>query len=136
LSKDALNEEKENLYFTYITTLAPLKGKEFKLAPLGESKVEGKTVVGIKVSSAGHRDVQLYLDKDSGLLLKAERTIRDTDRNKEHVEEVVFEDYRDVDGIKVAMKYSTKWDGKAQADAELTEAKAQEKLDDNTFAKP
>jgi hypothetical protein len=134
LSREALAEEKESLYFTYVTSLVPLRSKDFKLAALGESRVEDKKVIGIKVSCNGHRDLKLFLDKESGLLLVAERVIR-FDR-KERVEEVFFSDYKDVDGIKIAMKYYTKWDGKAQADAELSEAKAQEKLDDSTFTKP
>ena len=40
------------------------------------------------------------------------------------------------DGLKVAMKYTLKWDGKTQSEAEMSEAKAEEKLDDKLFAKP
>src|SRR5262249_2666322 len=45
MDKDELAEEQDNLYFNWITLLAPLKGKDFKLAPLDEAKVDGKAAV-------------------------------------------------------------------------------------------
>jgi hypothetical protein len=136
LSGDELTEDREVLWFSYVTSVIPLKGKDIKLSLLGEAKVEGKTAVGVKVATKGHRDVKLYFDKESGLLLKGERQVKDVDRNKEFTEEVVFDDYKEVNGIKMAMKYITRWDGKLQAEVEMNEAKAEEKLDDVHFAKP
>jgi len=136
LDKEALGEEKENLYFNWVTSLVPLKGKEYKLTLLGESKVNDKPAVGITVASKGHRDIKLFFDKDSGLLVKAERKVRDLENKKDVTEEVVFGDYKDVDGLKVAMKYQSKWDGKNRADAEMSEAKVYEKVDAKWFEKP
>jgi hypothetical protein len=131
-----LTEEKESAYLNYVTTLAPLKGKNFTLTSLGESKVDDRPVIGIKVSSKGHRDIKLFFDKETGLLAKSERPVKEVEKKKMYTEEILFSDYKEADGIKVAMKYILKWDGKVQIETEMTEAKAEEKLDDKTFAKP
>jgi hypothetical protein len=136
LDKEALTEEKENLYFNWVTTLVPLKGKEYKVTLLGESKVNNKPVVGISVASKGHRDIKLFFDKDSGLIVRAERKVRDLENKKDVTEEVNFSDYKDVNGLKVAMKYQNKWDGKNRADAEMTDAKVFDKIDEKQFEKP
>lgn len=136
MDKDDLADERENLYFNWVTTLAPLKGKDFKLTAAEDAKVDGKAAAAFSVSSKGHRDIKLYFDKESGLLVKSERKVRDSSANKDVVEEVYFSNFKDADGIKIAMKYSVKWDGQPQADVEMTEAKAQEKLDDKLFQKP
>jgi hypothetical protein len=136
MDKDNILEEKESLYFNWITTLAPLKSKDFKLTPLEEIKIGDKAAAGFTVSRKNNRDVKLYVDKETGLLLKSERKIKDLDAKKDVVEEVTFSDYKETGGIKVAMKFSVKWDGQPQADAEMSEAKVQEKLDDKLFTRP
>lgn len=136
LDKEALAEERENLYFNYVTALVPLRGKDFKLTLIPETKINNKAALGITVAQKGRRDVKLFFDKDSGLLVKAERKVRDPDAKKDYTEEVFFSDYKDVDGIKIAMKYQSKWDGKNRADAEMSEAKVFEKVEEKMFEKP
>src|SRR5947209_137181 len=70
LTKDQLAEQQEEQYSGWVTSLVALKDKGFTLTPLGESKVEGDAAVGIKVSHKGHRDVELYFSKKSGLVVK------------------------------------------------------------------
>ena len=55
---------------------------------------------------------------------------------KEVTQEVVFKDYREVEGAKIAMKFSVKRDGKQFVEAELKDYKAAGKLDDSVFAEP
>ena len=136
LDKEQLAEEKENLYFNSVTLLAPLKSKSFKLTLLPAAQIDGKAAVGINIAAKGRRDIKLFLDPDSGLPLRAERKVRDIENKKDVTEETNFSDYKEVNGIKVAMKYSVKREGKPHAEAVMTEAKAQEKLDDKLFAKP
>lgn len=136
LDKEGLAEERENLYFNYVTSLVPLKGKDFKLTLIPETKINNKAAIGINVAQKGRRDVKLFFDKETGLPVKAERKVRDLEGKKDATEEVFFSDYKDVDGVKVAMKYVSKWDGKNRADAEMTDAKMFEKVDDKLFEKP
>ena len=76
--KDQIKEAKEELYADRVKSLLPLvKEKGFKLEALGEVKVDGKPAVGVRVSHKGHRDVNLFFNKDTGLLVKSEQTVKD-----------------------------------------------------------
>jgi hypothetical protein len=134
LPKDELEETKDEVYFNWITTLAPLKGKEFKLTALEPDKVDGRPVVGFTVSRKGNRDAKLYFDKETGLLAKGIRTVKD--EGKDIVEEMLFFKYAEVDGIKMAMKTVVRRDSKPHAELDVTEAKMLEKLDEKLFTNP
>jgi hypothetical protein len=137
LSKEIMDEVKEQMYHRMVDTLAPLTGKEYTLAPLGDNKVGDRPVVGIKVSHKGHRDVNLFFDKDTHLLLKAEAQIKDVMAGgQEMMQETIYSNYKDSEGIKVPTKLLIKRDGKDFVDGEATEFKAHEKLDDSIFVKP
>jgi hypothetical protein len=136
MTKDELAEEKENLYLNWIATLAPLKGKQFKLTALDEAKVDGRALAGFSIASPGHREIKFWFDKETWLLTKSERKLRDVATKKDSLEEMVFSNYKDVQGIKIAMKFTVKLDGKPNADGEMSEATVQEKLDEKLFTKP
>lgn len=134
MKKDELEETREEAYFNWITLLAPIKGKDFKRTPLDEVKMDGRTLVGLTVSRKGNRDVKLYFDKETGLLAKSERKVKED--GADVVEEMYFAGYKDIDGVKMAMRLTTRRDGKLNAEFDITEAKLQEKLDDKLFTKP
>jgi hypothetical protein len=134
--KDELKEAQEEAYSGWVATLAPLKDKQFKLATLGEIKVEKRPAVGVKVSSKGHRDVELYFDKETGLLVKAETRVKDEMSGQEVAEESFPSEYKDVQGTKQAMKFVVKRNGKLFMEGEASEVKLYEKLDDSLFKKP
>jgi hypothetical protein len=136
LDKNELAEDLESAYFNYITTLAPLRSKEFKLIPLAGENVDGKPALGLLISHKGHRDVKLWFDKESSLLVKSERRIKDADSGKESQEEILFGGYKDVSGIKVASKFTVKSNGKTAMEVEMTEIKPAEKLDPKLFDRP
>ena len=93
MTKDKLVETKEQAYAHKVEMLVTLTEKEFKLAPLGDSKIGDTDVVGIRVSSAGHRDVSLYFDKKSSLLLKSETAVKDPMvGDKEIMQETLYGD--------------------------------------------
>src|SRR5262249_51462034 len=75
--KDRMAEAREEMYAGSVETLVPLTGKEFKLAPLGEVKVGDRPTSGVRVSQEGHRDINLFFDKEKHHLLKVERTVKD-----------------------------------------------------------
>jgi hypothetical protein len=137
LPKEAVEEGKEQLYADWVGRIYPLTDKEYKLSPLGESKVGEKEAVGVKVSRKDHRDINLYFDKKTSLLLKVEHQIKDyMAGGMEFSQESLMEDYKEVDGVQTPMKLLVKRDGKNYLDAEITEVKFLEKLDDKTFDKP
>src|SRR5262249_17540947 len=136
LDQDALKEEKDLLYVNSLTMIGPLADKELSFAPLGESKVNDKPAVGVKVSSKGHRDVNLYFDKDNGLLVKMEVRVKDMMSGQELAQEVLYSDYKEIEGIKRPMKSTIKRDGKVFVEVTWSDYKILEKLDDKTFEKP
>ncbi len=131
-----LAEEKEGLYAEQARMLVPLlKDKAFRLAPLGEVKVKDRDTVGIKVSSAGHKDINLYFDKKTGILAKDER--RTLDDNKQEVsEEMFYSEYREVDGVKVPGKLLVNRDGNKFLEVEMTDYAFPERIEATEFARP
>jgi hypothetical protein len=135
LDKDELAEAKEQGYAGWVASLAPLKDKKFTLSTTGEIKVENRAALGVKVSSKGHRDVELYFDKETGLLVKVEKRVKD-DGGQEVSEESFPSEYKEVQGTKQPMKFTVNRNGKLFTEGEATEIQLFEKLDASTFAKP
>ncbi len=136
LDKDEVAEMKEAAYAGWVATLAPLKDKQFKLATVGETKIGDRPALGVKVSSKGHRDVDLYFDKETNLLVKTESRVKDEGNGQEVTQEQFTSDHKEVQGIKQSRKYTVKRNGKLFMEGESTEVTLAEKLDDSTFAKP
>jgi hypothetical protein len=137
LNKDMLAEAKEQMNVAQISHLTVLTDKDYKLSTLGESKVGDRPAVGVRVEHKGFRDVNLYLDKENGQILKTETRGKDLMQDgKEYTAETFYDDYKMVDGVLVAHKILIKRDGNKYVEAELTEVKVSEKLDDGVFAKP
>lgn len=136
LPKDAVDEAREHTYAGWVATLSPLTGKEFTLVATGETKVNDKPALGVKVSSKGRRDVDLYFDKESGMLVKSEAKVKDEGSGQEVTEESFYSGYKDIQGTKQAMKFKVLRDGKLYVEGEASETYLSEKLDEGTFAKP
>jgi phosphotransferase system IIB component len=135
--KEELPEMREQLNALRISRLTVLTDKEYKLSPLGEENIDGRQAIGIRVEHKGYRDVNLFFDKESYLLLKMQAPIKDLLRGGEEVAaETVFGDYRDIDGVMTAHKFTIKYDGKSYNEGEVTDVKYSESLDDNMFDKP
>jgi hypothetical protein len=131
-----LDEIKESMYMIRLAGMVFLKEKGVELSPLGEVKVNDRSAVGVKVASKGHRDLNLYFDKESGLLAKTEHQALDELTQKEVAEERIVQEYQEVDGIKVAKKALINREGKKFMEIEVLEVKFPDKLDDSEFAKP
>jgi hypothetical protein len=135
--KEELAEQKERAHAAWVATLAPLAGAGFELGPAGAATVGGKSALGVRVRAKGHRDVTLYFDRDSALLLKRLSTIRDLPTGKEVKEEVRYDDYRATKaGLKHPARVRVFRDGRLVTDTEVSEYHPAEKLSDKTFAKP
>ena len=135
MDQEELAEAKEEAYAEWVSSLTPLTDKQFTLSPLGELAIEQRQTVGVKVASKGHRDVDLYFDKETGLLAKIATQAMD-DGGQLVSEETLLSEYREFNGIKQPTKYNIKRDGKLYMESEVTEVRLVEKLDDSVFAKP
>jgi hypothetical protein len=136
MDENVLNACKEQVHFMQIMRMAMLNDKKVEFSPLGESMVNDKPAIGVKVSAKGHKDVNLFFDKETGLVVKVERQALDPMSGKEVPEERIITEYQDSDGLKVAKKLLVNRDGKKFMEVELLEHKPQEKLDASEFGKP
>jgi hypothetical protein len=136
LDGTALEEVKEETYVTQLIRLTNLRSPGLQLAPGGEATVAGRPAVAVKVSSPGHRDVTLYFDRESGLLVETQRHAVDVKTTKEYLEEKVFTDYRVTDGLPWPRRVTIYRDGQKFIDAETVSVRYLEKMDAGVFAKP
>lgn len=135
MDKDKLAETLEQAHAGWVATLVPLTDEAFKLDTVGEVQVEDQPAIGIRVSHAGRRDVNLFFDKKTHLLVKTETRVKDEESKQEMTEEGFLGGYDGKD-VKLALKITVKRDGKLYLEAELSDIKLEEKLDDSVFAKP
>ncbi len=133
--KKALDDARNLLRIGRLVPL--LKSKDYELSPLGEIKVEGKPAVGIQVKSKGHKDINLYFDKETNLLAKIEHRTVDGQTGKEITEERIIQEYGKPgpEGMASPRKILIKHDGAKYLEAEVLEVKFFEKLDESEFKK-
>jgi hypothetical protein len=136
MDKDMLAEAKEQMNAATITHLSCLNNKDYKLSPLGEVKVGDRATIGVRVEHKGYRDVNVFFDKEKGLLLKMETRGKDPMRGEEFASTTLYGDYKKVDGMMIPHKITIEHDGKPYVEAEVTEVKNCEKMDDSVFEKP
>jgi hypothetical protein len=134
MPKEGLAEMKEQKYAEDLDRLGFLKEKGFDLSLLKEIKIEDKVAVGVLVKAKDHRDVQLYFDKETGLLIKRENKLEVA--GKEISQEVFFSDYQQNDGLKHYRKIVAHHNGKKIIEAKVLELEFFDKLDAKVFGKP
>jgi len=131
-----LEATKEALHGMQIMRMVFTNNKDCEYSPLGEMKVNDQPAVGVKVSAKGHKDVNLYFDKKTGLLAKVEKQTVDAMTGKEVAEERIITEYQEIDKVQVAKKVTINRDGKKFMEAESLEVKMLEKIGDEEFNKP
>lgn len=136
LEDDDLADAKEEAYSEWVATLTPIKGPAFTLSIVGEVRIDNRPALGITASSKDHRDVNLFFDKESGLLVKIEKRVKDETSRQEVTEETFLSEFKAIQETKQATKFIVKRDGKLYIDGELTDIQPLEKLDESVFAKP
>jgi hypothetical protein len=136
LDADGIANEKRTIYLAVIpATLMPLKGKEFKLEPAGEEKVDDKPAVAIKITGPDGKDFKLFFDKESGLPVKLIAKVIGFGGD-EFTQEISYTNYKDFDGAKKATKISAKRDGEKFIEQEITDFKVLDKASPETFEEP
>jgi hypothetical protein len=134
LTKEEIDEFREEAYTVWLTTLLPLRDKQFELTSLPEAKVLGQPALVVKVASKGHPDVKLFFNKQTHLLVKTERKAREAglDLSKESY----FGDHKEFEGVKLPTKQVDLSNGKKAADLTITGYRFPGRLDDRVFDKP
>jgi hypothetical protein len=137
LTQEQLEEEQEHLYAAVVAHLVDLRDKRYKLTSLGEGNIHGRDAVGVRVRRKGRREVRLYFDKATGLLMRTECLVKDLDSGgREFVVETLYDDYRPVDGVQVAHRFTIRRDGRLYVQSQAVEVKVAEKLDERLFTRP
>jgi outer membrane lipoprotein-sorting protein len=116
-------------------SLVPLSGKEYKLSPLAEVKIDNNAAVGVKVERKDLPDVDLYFDKESHLPVKAEVRVKEKG-GEEVLHAFRFQDYKEDGGVKHFTKLTVHRADKEIVVMELSELKRLEKVEANLFEKP
>src|SRR5262249_24840105 len=129
--KKLLAEVKEQVYAERVAGLLFLGENGYELSPLGEVKVEDRPAVGVRVSSKGHRDVNLYFDKAKGLLVKTEARSWDFTSNQEATDEKILLDYKEMDGYLQPTRLLVNRDGKRLMELDIEEIKHVDKFDED-----
>ncbi len=129
-------ELKEISNLLKIIRLKPVLDKGYKLALVGEVKVEDKSAVGVRVSSKAAKDVSLFFDKMTGVLVKVKRQALDTITMQEVLEERIIRSYRDRDGQKIPHEVIVLWDGKKLLELEVTDHTPLINVDASEFEMP
>jgi hypothetical protein len=134
LGPDRLEELRDEAYVLWLTTLTPLRKDGFELTPLPEAKAGSRSAAVVKVASKGHADVRLFFDKDTGLLIKAERRAREAGVMVD--KEYLYSDHKDFDGVKLPTKLQELINGKRFTDLANVSYKFPRSVNDAVFARP
>jgi len=136
LSEERVAELRETLYAAGIGSLTPLlEAGAYTLTPLASLKVQGRPALGVRVVSERHKDIDLYFDDESGLLVMSRR--RSLDANGKGVLlETFYRDFKKIDGLQTATRLLLFHDGKKAMEGFVTEIQFVDKLEDGEFARP
>jgi hypothetical protein len=138
LPKNVFTEFRD-VFYSIGLAMRPMDPKAMgcKLSPLGEVKIDNRDALGVQIGCKGRPDVNLYVDKQTGLPIKCEvRSLDDAQENKEILHEIVFSDYKKLGDLNTFTKLIWSKDGKKFLEREVTESKAEESLDNDLFGKP
>lgn len=127
---------KELAHATYVATLTPLLAadKGYQLTALGEAEVKGKKALGVKVTLKGRRDVLLYFDRASGLLVR--KSYQPRPGGKEAVQEEVYSDFKEVEGVKRPARVTVLLGAIPHAEIDVLTTSFPERVEDKEFSKP
>jgi hypothetical protein len=136
MSNDQMTEAKEQVHLENVSDLRGLSGEGVTLTSLGESKVDGKAAVGVKVAAKGFRDVSLFFDKDTGLLLRSETKGKDPASGDEYKGVITYSDHKKVGDMTIAHKRAERRNDQAYMEMDFGTITPADKLEDKEFAKP
>jgi tetratricopeptide (TPR) repeat protein len=114
--------------------LAKMLGKDVKLSPLGELKINNREAVGIRVNHEQSKDVSVFFDKENGLPIKTEIMLLLSEGEEVSVI-FSYSDYKDWNGLNHPAKIAVQVN-KGQFTLEINDLKAEERLEAQVFDIP
>jgi hypothetical protein len=123
-------------HITEMAMLLPLPrgDKGIALSPAGDSKVGDRPTTGVEIARKNYSTVRLFFDKETALPLKLEW--KAAVQGKEETHDILLGDYREVGGLKVAMRLTARRNGKVFYEYEVSDFRIVDRLDDKLLARP
>jgi hypothetical protein len=132
----ALAEMRDAMLLDRIIRLVPLlRDRTFDLTPLEPTKINDRPAVGVKVVSRNRREFRLFFDKETNLLVKTEHMLGDGS-GKQVREERYFGTFKEADGCLRPFRIMAYRDGRKLLEADVTEVKRLDRLDESEFTRP
>ena len=129
-------ELKQAAHARNVVRLTPLlKGDKYKLSSAGEKEIAGATGVGVKVTADGAREITVYFDKATNLLLALERQGFDA-AGKQTDQQEIFSEYKTAEGIKYPARTAVMQNGKRYIASEVLSFKPMARVDSREFTIP
>jgi hypothetical protein len=136
LNEKLLAEVREEIHLLNVRRLTSLTNRSYDLTTLSSTQINNRPADGIRVAAKGFREISLYFDRASGLLVKLERHTVGPLKNQAVVEERLFSDYRKIDGVQSPRKTVVNLEGKKFLEVNTLEVKFLQQMDPSTFQRP
>jgi hypothetical protein len=135
LSKQKLEELHAEAYVLWLSTHLPLiKDSGFSLAALPDVEVEGHPAACIRVEHKGRRDLRLYFEKQTGLLVQIARRAKLADLTVE--KDYIYSAHRRFEGVQLPTKYAELANGKKLVEVTDISYQFLRSVDERAFARP
>ena len=132
ISQEQSKEFKEQADFE--NPLVVYKEKGYKLELLGKEDLEGIPVFKLKLTKSAGREICFYLDAASGIELKSTLVLQAG--ASETAYEIIFADYKPVNGLLLPFYIENKTNGRSQVQLRMTAIEINPAIDDVIFAMP
>jgi hypothetical protein len=119
-------------------SLVPLKDAKnrFRLMRIDNARVDGRPIAGVRVSHDGQRDIDLFFDKQTGLLAMKRERIQKPGRDDQEIEQqTIIKEYQQIDGRNQPKQVVLLREGRLFVEAEISDMKLLENLDDKLLDK-
>jgi hypothetical protein len=136
MAKEKQVEFQHNVHLLQVTQLYPILDPAYKLTLLPDLARDGQSLVGVKVTREGQRDVRLYFDKKTNLLARTETQVIDEFLKREVTQESLVSGWHVVDGRQVFDQLTIRRDGKDMIIETHSNQKFLDEGDRTLFAKP
>jgi hypothetical protein len=135
LTENLANELRETLIMNQVMRLVPLiKDPELKPTFAGAGVVNGRSSRIVRVAPLGRREIKLWFDQETGLLVKTEHPVGTGD--KPVWQEEYYGNFREMGVFRRPAKMTTVRAGQKIMEAELVEVRYLDSIPENEFLAP
>jgi len=135
-AQEMTQEQREQLVeqADFENPLVVFKEKGYKLELMGKEDMEGTLVFKLKLTKSDGRDIYFYVDAASGIDLKSTMVLKSDAGGT--MNEIIFADYKPVNGLMMPFHIENKTNGKTQVQLSLTTIEINPAIDDAIFVMP